>query len=437
MNSEVEGAGLPADPPGSLAPPAGGRVGGVTRNQVSVVFACLLGNMVSPTPIIHGPFGLFLIPIAHEFHWPRERVSGVLGLLAVISAVILPIVGRLADRFGPRRLIMAGNIGFALCVIALGFSGPSVLMFYGVFAVIGVVGAFPSTMMFNRVISGWFDKARGAMLGVTSGLGNGTGATIMPFIALILMSHFGWRGAYFGLGAIALAVGFPTILLLLKEPPVARATAAAPAAPLLGLTLSEAAQTPTFWLLLTAIGLGAGCLTAVLSHIVPILSDRHFPAAQATLVVSVFAMVTAVWQIVVGWLLDRTGSPKLVAPLYLIAIVGMVTLERATSLPVLVLGGGLMGIGMGTEYGVLPYFISRYFGLRRFGMIAGVMYSAVILAQGFTPYLMDVDFDHHKSYLLSLHVIEIVLLGGAAIIACLPRYVATMTLWKTEAGAAA
>jgi MFS family permease len=97
-----------------------------------------------------------------------------------------------------------------------------------------------------------------------------------------------------------------------------------------------------------------------------------------------------------------------------------------------ILGGALMGVGMGTEYGVLPYFISRYFGLRRFGVIAGVMYSAVIVAQGITPYLMDVDFDSHKTYLLSLHIVDVTLVLGAAIIAALPRYVATKGRWKAE-----
>jgi hypothetical protein len=92
-----------------------------------------------------------------------------------------------------------------------------------------------------------------------------------------------------------------------------------------------------------------------------------------------------------------------------------------------------MGVGMGTEYGALPFFISRYFGLRRFGAIAGVMYSAVVVAQGITPYLMDVDFDHHHSYLLSLHVVDVVLITGATIIALLPRYAATTRLWRTAA----
>jgi MFS family permease len=437
MNSEVEAVAILPEPTIDVAAPrtGGDLLAGASRNQVSVVLACLLGNIVSPTPIVHGPFGLFLIPISREFAWPRERVSGVLTLLAMVTAIAYPIVGRLADRFGPRRLILFGNLAFGSCVVALGFARPSVLVFYGLFALIGMFGAMPSTMMFNRVISGWFDKARGSMLGITSGLGNGTGATIMPFIALALMTHFGWRGAFFGLGGLVLAVGFPVVLFLLKEPPVANRSHAAQPVTLEGMTLGEAARTPTFWMTLTAIGLGAGCLTAVLAHVVPILTDRHFPVKQSTLVVSVFAMVTAGFQIVVGTLLDRTGSPKLVAPLYLAAVVGMLTLEHAHTLPVLVAGGALMGIGMGAEYGALPYFISRYFGFKRFGMIAGLMYSAVIIAQGLTPYLMDVNYDHQKSYILSLHIIEGVLVVGAALIAWLPRYGATMALWKREAAA--
>jgi MFS family permease len=430
VNTEAEGLAIAGE-----ANPSSGRglLSGTSRDQVSVASACLIGNLISPTPIIYGPIGLFLIPISQEFHWPREQVSGVLGPFAFVTALAYPFIGRLADHFGPRRLIQLGNLAFGCCVIALGFSGPSALMFYGLFALIGAVGSLPSSMMYTRVVSGWFDKTRGAILGVTAGLGNGVGATIMPIAALVLMNWFGWRGAFFGLGALVLAVGVPVLALLLKEPPTNRATRSAPAAPLEGLSLPQAARTPIFWLILAAICLCAGCLTAVLAHIVPLLTDRHVPVAQSTLVVSVFALVTAAFQIIVGFLLDRAGSPKLVAPLYLAALAGMLLLELGSSMPAYVLGGALMGVGMGTEYGALPYFISRYFGLRRFGAIAGVMYSAVVIAQGITPFLMDVDFDHHKSYLLSLHVVDAVLIAGATIVALLPRYAATERLWPAAA----
>jgi MFS family permease len=423
MNSEVEGAAVLAQPAVGI-----GRPADISRVQVGVVLACLLGNMVCTTPIIYSPFGLFLIPISQAFDWPRARVSGVLTLLALVTALAYPIVGRLADRHGPRRLFLIGNLALGAGVVALGLSSPNVFLFYGLFALIGVAGAMPSSMMFTRVIAGWFDKTRGSMMGITGGLGNGIGATVMPFVALLLMTHFGWRGAFFGLGALVILIGLPTNLFLLKEPPVAKPAHPAAPAELEGMSLPQAAGTFIFWLMLTAIGLGSGCLTAVLAHVVPILTDRRFPVGQATAVVSVFAMVTAGWQIVVGWLLDRTGSPKMVAPLFLISVAGLLTLEHGTSLPVLILGGALMGIGMGTEFGALPYFISRYFGLRRFGVIAGMMYSAVIIAQGVTPLLMDVDFDRHRSYVLSLHVIQ-------AVMACLPAYRATMARWKTAVAA--
>ena len=408
----------------------------VCRTRIGVALACLLGNAISRTPIVNSPFGQFLIPIAHEFGWPRERVSGVLGLLAVFSALAYPIIGRWADQYGPRRLILFGNLAFGACVIALGFSTPNIILFYGLFALIGVVGSLPSTMMFNRVISGWFEKNRGTMFGLTAGLGNGIGATIMPIVALILMSAFGWRGAFVGLGGIVIVAGCPVYLFLLKEPPLASRDQAAISEDIPGLSLAQAARTRSFWQTLIAMGLGAGCLVAAMAHIVPILTDRHFSVHQAVLVVSVFALVGAGGMIVVGWMLDRIGFPMMIAPLYLISAVGTLALEHGATLPVLVAGGAMMGVGLGAEFAALSYFIARYFGLRRFGIIAGVMYSAVTIIQGVTPYLMDVDFDHNRSYLLSLHIIEAAVVVGAAIIACLPPYDATARLWRKASTAA-
>src|SRR5580698_958260 len=155
--------------------------------HLRVALACLLGNMLSPLLLIHVSLGQFLIPVSHEFQWPRQLVSGVLTLLALVSAVAYPMVGRLADRFGPRKLILIGLLGAGSGVLALGFATRSVLIFYAMFAVVGAFGSLSSTMIYNQVISRWFDRARGRMLGLTAGLGNGLGAAIMPFAVLILM----------------------------------------------------------------------------------------------------------------------------------------------------------------------------------------------------------------------------------------------------------
>jgi len=413
-------------------PPASPRT---RRAQLAVVMACLIGNIISPILVVRGSFGLFLIPISHEFHWPRAQVSGVLGVLAIISALTFPFVGRLADRFGPRRPILLGTVVGSACVVGLGLATANVWLFYGLFGLVGAFSTLASTMMFNRVIAGWFDGVRGTMLGVTSGLGNGVGAVLAPYGALLLMQAFGWRGMFFGLGATMLAIGVPTMVWLLREPPLAAIVRTGAPVAVAGMSLKEAAATPSFWQVLIAIGLGAGCLIAVLAHVVPLLSDRHFSRGQGVLVVTVFALVSAGWTIVTGGLLDRLASPKVIAPFYLIALAGVFALDRGSTLAVLVAAGALMGVGLGAEFGALSYFITRYFGLRRFGAIAGVMYSAVTIAQGVTPYLMDVDFDRHGSYRLSLQIVEASLVLGAAMIALLPRYEATATAWRKEAAA--
>jgi MFS family permease len=75
-----------------------------------------------------------------------------------------------------------------------------------------------------------------------------------------------------------------------------------------------------------------------------------------------------------------------------------------------------MGLGLGTEYGVLPYFLSRYFGVRHYGAISGTIYAVIVLAQGLTPFLMDLSFDHTGSYRSSMVVIGAGLIASALLI---------------------
>lgn len=76
-----------------------------------VLLACTVGNGVGMTPMVYTVFGLFLLPIAGEFHWPRSTVSLVLLIVAIAGAIGFPIVGRGIDRYGSRVVILwAGRL---------------------------------------------------------------------------------------------------------------------------------------------------------------------------------------------------------------------------------------------------------------------------------------------------------------------------------------
>ena len=382
-----------------------------------VVVACTVGNGVSVTPMVYTVFGLFLIPIATEFDWSRAGVSFVLFIIAIAGAIGYPIVGRLIDRYGARPVILTGNVLFAASVASVSLAEASRLQFYSAYALIGITAAIPSSVMFTKVIAGWFDQRRGLFLGIAGGLGNGIGAALSPLFVYALISSYGWRAGFQGIGAAIILIGFPVLYLLLRDPPqgVSR-SATEHLEKTAGFTLAEALKTSTFWIILAAIALGAGCMTAIFAHVVPMLLDRGVSAGQATTVLATFSLVTAGWQIGMGYMLDRIPRPWIAAPFYLLALAGLILLESASSYPLLLLSGMLMGLGLGTEYGVLPYFLSRYFGTRHYGAISGSMYGVIVLTQGLTPFLMDIVFDVTGNYDIAIIAICIGLVLGAILI---------------------
>jgi MFS family permease len=392
----------------------------VNPRQGSILAACTLGNMVGITPVVSSVFGLFLLPLSMTFGWPRAAISGVLGLFAGVSACMMPVVGRLADRYGARRMLIFGNLAFGGAIALLSLTTGHLVQFYMTFALVAVCAAPVSTPILAKVISDWFDRRRGLMYGVSAGFGNGFGATLIPIIAAVAMPFIGWRGTYLLIAALVVCVGFPVYTLLLRDAPKNRATVGETAHD--GDTVGQAMNTRTFWVLLIAIASAAGSMTAVFSHVVPILAERHVGVAAATTVLSVYALVTAAWQIILGFVLDRVQTPRIVVPMYLCSIGGIVLLEWGGGLPVLMVSGVLLGVGLATQYSALPYLIARYFGLRHFGAIMGASYSVVYLMQGITPILLDRMFDVQGTYRGAMFGISCALVIGGAVLLLLPQY---------------
>jgi MFS family permease len=398
-----------------------GPVGGGTRGRV--LAACVIGNAVSMTPAVHSVFGHFLVPLSASFGWQRASISAVLGIMAMTGAIVYPLAGRWADRHGARAMVLTGNILFAIGIALLALTRGSLTQFYATFLLISIGGSLASTPIFSKVIADWFDKGRGLALGLSAGGGNAVGSVVMPIVAALLISTQGWRAGYLGIAAIVVLLGLPTFLFLLRDAP--RGTGARDDTGTdddTGLMLADAARMPVFWLILLAIAVGAGCTTAIFSHVVPILADRGIDIATGTAVVSIFALVTSLWQIATGQLLDRVQRPRIVAPMYLMAVGGLALLEWGQGVPALIVGGALLGIGLGAQYGALPFYIARYFGLRAFGTIVGMMYSAVIVAQGVTPVLLDAGYDAMGSYGTAVIATCGALAAGAFLLLFLPAY---------------
>jgi hypothetical protein len=97
-------------------------------------------------------------------------------------------------------------------------------------------------------------------------------------------------------------------------------------------------------------------------------------------------------------------------------------LEWGATTPGLILGGTCLGIACGTQFAALPFFVARYFGIGKFGIAIGLMYSGVIAAQGTVPVLLDASFDALRSYRPAIMVAEIFFSACALSMFLLPKY---------------
>ncbi len=66
---------------------------------------------------IRASFGVFQIPIAEEFNWPRAEFSLAIAIQNLAWGIGQPIFGAIAERFGDRKAIFLGAICYALGLV--------------------------------------------------------------------------------------------------------------------------------------------------------------------------------------------------------------------------------------------------------------------------------------------------------------------------------
>src|ERR1700692_617457 len=161
-------------------------------------------------------FGLFLKPLSSEFHWSREAISGFTSISGVMYAVACPFLGRLADRFGMKKVILVCAVLYAVVYASQGFLTGHLWQYYGIAFLMGPAAAGTSALTFGKVISNWFDRSRGMALSILA-CGSGLGGVLVPPLAQHLISHYGWRRAYFLFALSMLTGGTIPVALVLKD----------------------------------------------------------------------------------------------------------------------------------------------------------------------------------------------------------------------------
>jgi cyanate permease len=184
----------------------------------------------------------------------------------------------------------------------------------------------------------------------------------------------------------------------------------------------EALRSRTLWTLIVVVFGTTVTINGAIVHLSALLTDRGVTASRAALVVSVMSVASLLGRLMTGWLLDRFVATRVSFVLLAMAAAGTLLLARAESFTAGMTAAMLIGFGTGGEVDVIPYLLSRYFGLAALSTLFGTAWMAFGLAGAVGPMAMGRAHDATGSYEVVLVSMAVGTLAIAALILSLPPY---------------
>ncbi len=400
-------------------------MGGFFRNRWWVVFASICGLLVGSGAINVFAFGVFLKPVTHSLGVSREFFATGLILTSFLSAIGLIPLGFLIDRYGARRVMVPGLVLYSLGIMGYALMSASPEMMYLAFGLAGLFGCIGSPVPYGAVISLWFDRLRGVAIGVAMA-GVGLGVALVPQIAAHLIHIFGWREAYIALGVVVFIIAWLPVTLFVREPTehdAAKHTDITAESNLPGLSVTEAlTKSWRFWALTIAFFLAIVAINGTLTQIVALLTDRGVPLQVAVGTLSAAGLALIGGRIISGWCLDRFNGVVVAICFFLVPMVGIGLLASKLGGMVPLAGAVLCGLGVGAEVDLMAFFVSRYFGLKAYGRIYGLMFAVFTFANGIGPSIAGWSYTHYHTYGPAFWIFEGMLVVTCVLLAPLGRY---------------
>ena len=153
---------------------------------------------------VRASFGVFQIPIATEFGWPRAEFSLAIAIQNLAWGIGQPMFGAIAERFGDRKAIISGAILYAMgLVLSAHATGPGQHQLLNIMIGFGIAGTGFGVVLavVGRATSA---ENRSMALGVATAAGSAGQVFGAPLAEILLQSH-PWQTVFMIFAIIILA----------------------------------------------------------------------------------------------------------------------------------------------------------------------------------------------------------------------------------------
>lgn len=361
------------------------------------------------TPLVLYTLGLFIQPLEKEFGWSRAFVSSGLTVNAIVAVTLAPFVGMLVDRIGPRRVGIVGVISFCVAFGLLSLNSGSKVQWWFQWLLIALGALALKPTVWLSAVTSRFEKSRGLAIALTM-MGASITAIVAPRIAEPIIDGSGWRAAYVTLAVIWGAIVLPLVLaFFFGSHDLARLRGDAADRHDLphreGVSAKEALRSPTYLKLTLASALSYFAVTGLTVHLVPIVTANGLDRLQAATLASFIGIGALCGRFLAGYWLDRYNPILFGGVVFAMpAVAAAILLGGQHGFATSVAAAAILGIASGTEFEVASFLLSRFFGLRNFGLLMGNIVGLLALIAGISPLFFGYIFDRYAGYEAALTV---------------------------------
>ncbi len=364
-------------------------------------------------------FGLMLKPMAEDLEWSRSALSLAVTSFMIVSALALPVVGRLVDRYSLRWVLAVGIIAAAVGIGLMGrVTAPwQVFLLYGIVFAIG--NATSSISPVGVMISRWFPRHRGTATSAAIS-GNAAGQLVLITVLASVLTSISWRTAFAILGIANFVIALPLVLAFVRsrppsdgvqpaiEPgqsreqntgtgrPVLQSGSVVPDIP--AMPLSSILASRQLCLLVVVYGICGFQDFFVATHVVAFATDQGVGSLLAGNMLALMGLMGLIGVLLSGFLADKFGATRPTALCFLVRIAVLSLILFYQDTPGIIVFALLYGFTFLITAPLSVHFAGSIFGSARLGTVSGLISGVHSVGGGIGAFVGAVIFDWKGSY---------------------------------------
>lgn len=349
---------------------------------------------------IRHAFGLYLVPMSHEFGWGHNVFSLAIAMQNLIWGAVQPITGAFADKYGSKVVVAVGGALYSIGLLLMAVSSTSALLNFSAGLILGLaLSATSFPVLLSAVGRAAHPDKRSMAMGIASAAGS-FGQFIMLPSTLLLLQSIGWSAAL-AVSAVLAALIVPLAWMLKAPMYVAPSANSAQHKPSLSFkdVLVIAKNHRPFWFLALGFFVCGFQVVFIGIHLPGYLIDHGYSAATGTIFLALVGLFNIVGTYSAGWLGGKFSKPHLLMWLYGLrglTIIGFLTLPL--SLWTIYAFGVIMGLLWLSTVPLTNGIVANMFGVKYLTTLSGIVFFTHQIGSFFGGWLGGLNHDMTGNY---------------------------------------